>query len=221
MIDVPKPLNVMTKIKEKIRTTTHSDIPKLIEKQSNSSFEQSNFYLFTGGPGAGKTTVLDELARQGFQVVPEVARAIIKHQNAIGGDATHNGDRIAYCNLMLKESIEDFIAKSVIMDNVFFDRGIPDLYSYSKRFCGGVNDTVSHYVDQFRYNALAFLFPPWADIYCHDTERKQDFQEAIDTYEAVKEGYRACGYQLVEVPKCSIADRIEFILNVMSQQVVM
>lgn len=24
-----------------------------------------NFYLFTGGPGAGKTTVLDELKQQG------------------------------------------------------------------------------------------------------------------------------------------------------------
>lgn len=48
-----------------------------------------NFYIFTGGPGAGKTTVLNELAKHNYGCIPEVARAIIKEQHATGGNALH------------------------------------------------------------------------------------------------------------------------------------
>lgn len=181
------------------------------------TIENLNFFLFTGGPGAGKSTVLDELSRQGLSVVPEVARAIIKEQHAIGGNATHNGNRTIYCDLMLMKSIEDYIQNSTLNEIVFFDRGIPDLYSYSNRFCGGVDSAIQDAVNHFRYNPQVFLFPPWPEIYCHDTERKQDYQEAIDTYHAVKEGYNACGYSVIEVPKCSIKARADFILKSIGQ----
>lgn len=174
---------------------------------------KSNFYLFTGPPGAGKTTLLDALAKQNQFVVPEVARAIIKQQQATGGNATHMGDRIAYSHLMLTASIADFLNCDVKDHCVFFDRGIPDLYSYTKRFCGGLSTEVSQAVLQYRYNTKAFIFPVWPEIYCHDTERKQTLEEAIDTYYAVKEGYTACGYTLIEVPKLSVSERVDFILN--------
>jgi len=172
-----------------------------------------NFFVFTGGPGAGKTAVLEELKQRGYAVVPEVARAIIKNQHAIGGNATHTGDRNTYCELMLRNSIEDYKSQMSINQTVFFDRGIPDLYSYSKRFCDGVTAAIIEAIKQFRYNGSIFLFPAWPDIYCHDTERKQDFSEAVDTYLAVKEGYITCGYQIVEVPQDSIAARADFILQ--------
>lgn len=168
--------------------------------------------MFTGGPGAGKTTVLNELERQGYLIVPEVARALIKRQNAIGGNATHNGNRLAYTDLMLNDSIRDFIRMIPINNTVFFDRGLPDLYSYTQRFCGGVTSEVREQVAQYRYNATAFVFPPWQEIYCHDSERKQDFTEAIETYHAVTKGYQACGYQVIEVPKSSVSERVLFIL---------
>jgi len=66
----------------------------------------------------------------------------------------------------------------------------------------------------YRYNKKAFLFPPWPEIYCHDTERKQDLNEAIETYHAVKAGYLQCGYEIIEVPKISITRRAEYILKI-------
>lgn len=39
-----------------------------------------SYYVLTGGPGTGKTTLLNELGQQGYITVPEVARDIIKHQ---------------------------------------------------------------------------------------------------------------------------------------------
>lgn len=101
------------------------------------TIHKPNYFLFTGGPGAGKTTVLNDLKHRGYMVVSEVARGIIKEQHAIGGNATHTGNRKIYCDLMLKVSIEDYFKMLPITEEViFFDRGIPDLCSYSDRFCG-------------------------------------------------------------------------------------
>ena len=40
----------------------------------------SQLVVVSGGPGAGKTTLVDELKRRGFCCVPEVARQIIQEQ---------------------------------------------------------------------------------------------------------------------------------------------
>lgn len=176
--------------------------------------QSPKFYLFTGGPGAGKTTVLNGLKQQGHLVIAEVARDIIINQQATGGNATHTGNRIIYCDLMLKKSIADYTKMLPVTERIiFFDRGIPDLYSYSERFCGGVTSGINEAVNNYRYNQKAFLFPPWPEIYCHDTERKQDFNEAVETYHAVKEGYLKCGYDIIEAPKSSIIERTEYILK--------
>lgn len=55
-----------------------------------------HFFIVTGGPGAGKTSLLAELARRGFQTIPESGRAIIREEMARGGDALPWSDRIAY-----------------------------------------------------------------------------------------------------------------------------
>lgn len=175
--------------------------------------ESSNFFILTGGPGSGKTMVLNELETRGYSVVPEVARSIIQEQSTIGGDATHTRNRKAFCDLMLERSIIDYHKMETYKKPAFFDRGIPDLWGYSKAFCGGMTDAVTKAVAYFRYNKMVFIFPPWSEIYKNDIERQQDFQEALKTYEALKDAYYQCGYVLVEVPKSSVVERSDFILQ--------
>jgi predicted ATPase len=177
------------------------------------AIQKPNFYLFTGGPGAGKSTVIELLAKQKRLIVPEVARNIIRHQKTIGGTATHDGDRVSYTALMLERSIVDFERLASVDAPVYFDRGLPDLYAYTMRYGGGVTETVRQAIVQYRYNSMVFLFPPWSEIYCHDTERKQSFQEAIETWATVKEGYADCGYLTIDVPKLSVEERVQFILK--------
>ncbi|MFO9556805.1 ATP-binding protein [Legionella pneumophila serogroup 1] len=177
----------------------------------------ANFFIFTGGPGSGKTAVLNELNTRGYLTVSEVARSIIQKQQADGGDAIHTGNRKAFRDLMLEQSIADYCKMQSEEKIVFFDRGIPDLYGYSKAFCGEASKEVNEAVRQFRYNKTVFIFPPWPEIYENDDERQQDYQEALQTYYAVKEGYFDCGYVLLEVPKCLIKDRANFIFQMISK----
>ena len=55
-----------------------------------------NLYVITGGPGAGKTTVLRELEQQGLGCALEVARQMIQEQVRDGGTALPWADRILY-----------------------------------------------------------------------------------------------------------------------------
>ncbi len=63
--------------------------------------QKSNFYVLTGGPGSGKTSVLQELERRGYICIPEVARPIIKEQISINGNALPWKNREKYSELML------------------------------------------------------------------------------------------------------------------------
>ncbi|HEY0301038.1 MAG TPA: AAA family ATPase, partial [Rhizomicrobium sp.] len=93
---------------------------------------RENFYIFTGGPGAGKTTLIEALRARGYACVDEVGRAITREQLAVGGDIHHHGDRAAYRDLSLQRSIEDYLAVTETARAVSFDRGIPELVGYSR-----------------------------------------------------------------------------------------
>ena len=45
---------------------------------------QTNWYVITGGPSSGKTTVVGLLAKQGYHTTIEEARHYIDLQNALG-----------------------------------------------------------------------------------------------------------------------------------------
>jgi predicted ATPase len=59
---------------------------------------------------------------------------------------------------------------------------------------------------------MVFLTPPWREIYRRDAERRQDFSEAVRTFEFIRDAYVEAGYRAVEVPRDTVARRVSFIL---------
>ena len=78
--------------------------------------------IFSGGPGSGKSTIIELLQKAGHTVVFEVARDIIQHQNRIGGNATHRRS-ICFCELMLDASIRDYMRYQSSHECVFLIGG--------------------------------------------------------------------------------------------------
>lgn len=177
----------------------------------------NNYFVLTGGPGAGKTTVLKELARQGYSTVDEVARQIIKEQTRIGGDAHHNGDQAKYRDLTLSRSLLFYDQAAKLKGPVFFDRGIPELRGYGLKEGETTPDYVTRAVELYRYSNDVFLFPPWQDIYTHDEERKHDFAHAVRVHEETRTCYATCGYTCIDVPKISVEKRAAFIVDRVSR----
>ncbi|WP_212005676.1 AAA family ATPase [Chitinophaga sp. HK235] len=172
-----------------------------------------NGYVFTGGPGAGKTSVITALEELGYPVVPESGRQIIQEQMASGGRALPWVDKVLFRDRMLSTALQDFESVTTSDRPVFLDRGIPDLVGYSRLEQLPVPAALLQYAVQLRYNQRVFIFPPWEEIYQRDTERQQDYATAVSTYEAMTAAYTASGYELLVVPKASIAARVTFILE--------
>lgn len=174
---------------------------------------KDNFYIITGGPGTGKTTLLQELHVRGYPYVPEVARKLIKDQLEANGEALPWKDARYYSCLMLGYSIRDFLALAHSQQPAFFDRGIPDTYGYEILMDFAYNEALQQALQEYRYNTTVFILPFWRDIYTKDNERKQDLAEAQATYHALWKAYETAGYKLIEVPLAPVAERADFVLK--------
>ena len=169
------------------------------------------FIVITGGPGSGKSTLIDELALAGFAVAPESGRQVIKEQVAAGGSALPWADRRLFADTMLARDIETYRSLETAAGLVFFDRGILDVLGYLT-LCGlPVPSHMTAAAARYRYHPRVFIAPPWPDIFTQDDERKQTLDEAERTYRVMARTYSDAGYELVELPRVSVEERARFV----------
>ena len=68
---------------------------------------------------------------------------------------------------------------------------------------------------ELKYSKI-FILPPWEEIYVSDDARYENYEQAKLIYNHLTETYQSYGYELIEVPKDSVDNRILFILDKIS-----
>ncbi|AOK18386.1 ATPase [Burkholderia cepacia] len=175
------------------------------------------FFVVTGGPGSGKSTLLDALEHAGCARSQEAGRGVIRDQMAIDGPALPWRDPAAFAELMLSWEMRSYELARHARGPVFFDRGVPDVIGYLRLTGLAVPAHAEAAANRFRYHRRVFIAPPWPDIYAQDTERRQDFAEAVRTYDAMVECYTSYGYRLIELPRESVQARVRFVMDALDE----
>ncbi|WP_025761438.1 AAA family ATPase [Dyadobacter tibetensis] len=164
--------------------------------------------IITGGPGSGKTSLLDALIAKGYAGMPEVSRRLIREQVSLQSDALPWQNLPAFANLCLEAMLDDYRKATTC---AFYDRAIPDILGYLRAAGITPEQDLNSAARAFPYCPMVFIAPPWKNIYRQDEERWQTFEESAILYRHIQGVYVSLGYRLIELPFASVADRISFV----------
>lgn len=169
-------------------------------------------YVITGGPGFGKSVLIEKLRELGYRVGGEIARQIIEQQTAEGGFLLPWKDGAGFEKRVMEERVN--YLNSVDIDSVgFSDRGLPDQAAFSWYKGKEISTQLKAALEANHYAKKVFLTPPWRHIYRNDQIRTETFEEAVNIHRFIVKAYQDYGYELIELPFESPDKRIEFILK--------
>jgi len=175
--------------------------------------DTNRFFALTGGPGSGKTTLVEALRAKGFATTQEAGRGVIREATQSDGDALPWLDRERFAERMFEWELSSYRQAEREAGAVFFDRGLPDTLGYLRLEGLAVPNWMEEQAWRLRYNNRVFVAPPWKEIYGPDEERRQSFDVAVRTYEAMVRTYEDLGYTLAELPRVPVPQRVRFLLE--------
>lgn len=178
---------------------------------------KNKLIAISGCSGAGKSILLSELASTGYSTVPEVGRQIVKEQLGLNRPIVPWEQPKEFAELLIKKSIDAYQHARQMCDAkdnvIFFDRSFMDGISWYQESNDSDHDQYNHFMDELRFYPTVFMTPPWKEIFCQDQERKHTFEDAVNEYNRLMLFYPTYGYNIRLVPKCSVKERVTFVLS--------
>lgn len=166
--------------------------------------------VLSGCSGAGKSSLLSALAARGYPVQPEAGRQIVKEQLLIGGDALPWRNAARFVELAASRAAWQFNSAAPTDKPVVFDRSVVDVVSFLAHKGLATPTPLQRMLEFYRYAPRVFMTPPWEELFRNDAERRKDFGEALAEYRSLIAAYEDLGYEIVELPKVSVAARADF-----------
>jgi predicted ATPase len=167
--------------------------------------------ILSGCSGGGKSTLLAELAAQGFSTVSEPGRRIVTEELRGDGTALPWVNLVAFATRAIEVAAQD---RQVAVEGsswTFFDRGLVDAAVALQHATGrAASVTLAAFP---RYHQRVFLTPPWPEIFSQDQERQHDMEEAVAEYDRLLIAYADLGYDPIILPKTTVRERARFVLS--------
>lgn len=175
------------------------------------SARKKNWYVVTGGPSTGKTTLMIMLQKKGFGAVAEAGRAIIDEEVAKGLTIQEiRADDFAFQTKCLETQIKNEAAQDP-NKVLFFDRGQLDTVAYFRALNLPMSDFIREAAKNAEYNTM-FLLDRLPN-FVKDYARLEDESFIARISGLLEEAYQEAGIEVVHVPVLDAEDRAKFILD--------
>ena len=185
-----------------------------LELLSTSFGVQTNWQVISGAPSCGKTTLINLLAEKGFQTVPEGAREYMQSEVARGRsiDDVHEDGAGLQCAIKDKQLRTE--AGLQASDVIFLDGAVPHSLTWYRIFGLDPNEILS---DCFYHRYASVFILDRLPLHLNGFRFKDETYNAFLNEWLVRD-FSALGYDVVRVPVLAPEERLEFILERLSEQ---
>lgn len=172
--------------------------------------KDTNWYVISGGPSSGKTTLIHLLEERGYATVPEQARHLIDTRLAKGETLTSiHADEIAFQQtaLLMQTTVESHLNPDQV---IFLDRAIPDMLAYYRFNKIAEDKALTEAMASCSYKKV-FILDPLPIV--SDYARRETKEAQGRIHEEVVAAYSSLPFPVVHVPVLPPNERLLFVLD--------
>jgi predicted ATPase len=170
----------------------------------------ANWFVITGGPGAGKTTTVNILRSRGFKTTIEYARHYIDTQCLKGKTV----EEVIRNQVEFQMNVLEMqIAQEAALDpdeTIFLDRAIPDALAYYHFLQLAVNEKILKAVGSVNYKKV-FILDCLPIV--NDYARREDAVAQKKIHDCICEVYDSLPFPVVHIPVLEAEKRVDLILS--------
>lgn len=175
-------------------------------------------FVLTGGPGVGKSTIIAELSKRGYQTTPETFTLLHEQAEKKNTLDTFFDDPAQLRSDLMSEQRR--LESSVTATKpAFFDRSTIDIVAFGDYFKVPMSQDLRNQASK-NYDLIFFLDPLPEHFYENTAIRRETYKESAEIHNFLKDAYKQLGYkkyQLIDVPYGTPAERTQFILDTIAQ----
>lgn len=160
--------------------------------------KETNWTVITGAPSSGKTYIVSELEKFGFNVVHDIARKVILDR-CIKNDY--------FTQLEIVNKTHEIYENLNINQSVILEYGLPDNIVFQ-----AINNLIipesEKYIEEYKYKNVFILEPLFFE---EDGIRNEYKDKQIYIYQEIIKIYLHFGYEPIIVPRLKKMERLDFI----------
>lgn len=147
--------------------------------------------VFSGGPNVGKTSILQELKKRGYDVRNEVFTKLFSEaQKENRFEELFKNKKVLINKLIELQIEEEKIDNTSTQKYIFLDRGMVDISGFPKEIEYNLTSQEISILENFHYDLCFMPDPLDKQFYDQNSIRRQTFEESLERHKQCVEVYR-------------------------------